>query len=275
MKCFVQKTALLFLLISFNLTSAQSTGQDIFSKTCFACHTIGEGKRVGPDLANVHQRRNEEWLIKFIQSSNSLIESGDSLAIAVFEENNKILMPDQPLTELEAKAVIDYISSNSPDPNNPNTKTPKQIFDPTSITQADIDRGKNLFEGTEKFENGGASCISCHAVEMPGVFNGGMLAKDITMVFSRMGAAGVDAIIRTPPFPAMINSFGENPLTDKEVKDLLAFLYDADQWNQTKKYSGNNDIVLIFAVILGLNFVFVLFLFKWNRVKKNSVNSFR
>lgn len=265
---------ILFFLIP-SIISSQPDGQKIFLEKCTACHTIGEGKRVGPDLANVHQRRDRGWLLKFIQSSQTLINSGDSLAAVVYEENNKVIMPDQPLNESEIKSVIDYIAINSPDPNNPNIKTPKQIFDPTSITQSDIDRGTKLFEGTAKFENGGVPCIVCHNVQLPGVFNGGTLAKDLSMAFTRLSPSGVDGIIRNPPFPAMANSFADKPLTDQEVKDLLAFLYHSDDWNLYQNYSGSGDIIFLAVSIFGLNIVFLLFLLKWRRVKKYSVNSFR
>ena len=56
------------------------------------------------------------------------------------------------------------------------------------------------------------------------MFNGGLLAKDLTTAFSRLSAAGVDGILRNPPFPAMVNAFSSTPLTDHEVKDILAFL---------------------------------------------------
>ena len=78
----------LTLITSLN---AQNQGEKLFSQRCTACHTIGGGKLIGPDLANVQTQRTEEWIIKFVQSSQSLIKSGDSAAIAVFDEYNKII----------------------------------------------------------------------------------------------------------------------------------------------------------------------------------------
>jgi len=57
----------LFLLCgNFGFTQ---TGEELFLKNCFACHTIGSGKRVGPDLKGVEERRSIEWIGKFILSS--------------------------------------------------------------------------------------------------------------------------------------------------------------------------------------------------------------
>jgi cytochrome c2 len=88
-------------------------GQEVFSKVCFACHTIGEGKRVGPDLNNVTTKRNEKWLISFIQSSQTMVKKGDKDAVAIFNEFNKIQMPDNKLTDAEVKNVLAYIKSKS------------------------------------------------------------------------------------------------------------------------------------------------------------------
>ena len=139
-------------------SSAQNQGEQLFSQKCSACHTVGRGKLIGPDLANVQDRRTEEWIMKFVQSSQSVIKSADSTAIAIFNQHNKVVMPDQDLTANQIKSIINYITTNSPDASNPNTKTPSQIFSAASVTSSDIERGKNLFQGTTKFSNGSPAC---------------------------------------------------------------------------------------------------------------------
>ena len=270
------KTAFLislhFFLIFFMELSAQNNGELFFSRKCAACHTVGGGKLIGPDLANIQDRRTEEWIIRFVQSSQSVIKSGDSTAIAVFDQYNKIVMPDQDLKMNEIKSILDYIKTNSPDANNPNKKTPTQIFNASSITASDIERGKNIFEGTAKLTNNGPPCIYCHNIDDPKVFNGGLLAKDLTTAFSRLGAAGVDGVLRNPPFPAMVNSFGSAPLTDQEIKDVLAFLYDADKKGSLQATPLQSQFVLLIGIILGLNITLIPLLLMWQRVKKYSVN---
>ncbi len=60
-------------LFIFNLGNA-SEGQDLYKTTCAACHTIGKGRLVGPDLLNVTEKRDQEWLVAFIKSSQSVAE---------------------------------------------------------------------------------------------------------------------------------------------------------------------------------------------------------
>ncbi|MFB3130931.1 MAG: cytochrome c family protein, partial [Rhodothermales bacterium] len=70
---------------------AQDQRETLFNQTCVACHTIGGGKLIGPDLAHVHTRREEAWVIRFVQASQEMIAEGD--ADALFEEYNQLVMP--------------------------------------------------------------------------------------------------------------------------------------------------------------------------------------
>ncbi len=255
-------------------TNAQTQGELLFNQKCTACHTVGGGKLVGPDLANMHARRTEEWIIKFVQSSQSVIKSGDSEAKKLFEEYNGIIMPDQDLNANQIRSIISYVAGNSPDLNNPNIKTPAQIFSAASITAADIEKGKNLFDGKTKLTNGGPACIHCHNINNQSMFNGGLLAKDLTTAFSRLSAAGVDGILRNPPFPAMIDGFGLAPLTDQEVKALLAFLYNANSKGEVQLSPLQTQFDLLIGIIVEINIALAIFFFMWQRVKKYSVNFF-
>lgn len=111
----MRKLLSVLLVVFFALTASVVSAQDgkaLFqSKGCTACHTIGGGKLVGPDLKGVTERREQDWLVKFIQSSQTMIKNGDEIAIKVFEENNKIPMPDNAVTDEEAGALIDYIKN--------------------------------------------------------------------------------------------------------------------------------------------------------------------
>lgn len=254
--------------------NAQNQGEQLFKQRCTACHTVGGGKLIGPDLANLQVRRTEEWIIKFVHSSQSVIKSGDTTAVTVFNQHNKVVMPDQDLNDNQIKSIVAYIAANSPDVNNPNVKTPLQIFNAASITAADIENGKNLFEGLTKLTNGGPACISCHNINNQVMFNGGLLAKDLTTAFSRLSAAGVDGILRNPPFPAMVNAFGSAQLTDQEVKDILAFLYYADSKGEVQLSPLQTQFDLLIGIIVGINIALGIFFFMWQRVKKYSVNFF-
>jgi len=88
-------------------------GAQLF-KACAVCHQIGKGRLVGPDLYQVTQRRDREWLLKFIRNSQEVVLSGDATAVKLFEEHNKIPMPPANLNDEQINAVLDYIEMYDP-----------------------------------------------------------------------------------------------------------------------------------------------------------------
>jgi mono/diheme cytochrome c family protein len=106
---------LLFTLISFKIKAAPPVeeGKTIFASRCAACHNVNKTV-TGPALAGVGERRSIEWIVKFVTSSQALIKSGDKDAIALFEQFNKIPMPDHSdLNESQIKSIVDYIKSET------------------------------------------------------------------------------------------------------------------------------------------------------------------
>lgn len=89
-------------------------GKKIFEGNCTACHSI-DADVVGPALKDVHERRGDEWLHKFIKNSQELIASGDADAVAVYEKFNKMPMPafGGSLTDDDINHVIAYIKEAS------------------------------------------------------------------------------------------------------------------------------------------------------------------
>ncbi|MBI2337260.1 MAG: cytochrome c [Deltaproteobacteria bacterium] len=263
----------LVFILSLPSTALAFVGQGkvLFEQKCAACHTIGGGRRVGPDLAGVHDRHKEDWMLKFIKSSQAVIQSGDPEAVALFEQNNKIIMPDHLFSDDEIKGIIAYIkeAGGSSAPHSGGGQV--VVETPSEPTPDEILLGRNLFQGRVRFTQGGPSCISCHHVRNDAVIGGGVLAKDLTLVFSRIGKPGVQAILGSPPFPVMQAAYQGKSFTPEEIRALTGFLQDADRehaFQQPKDYGWG----LFNAGISGVVLLSVLCaLMGWRR-KKHSVN---
>ncbi len=91
---------------------AQDTGESLFKANCMACHTIGGGRLVGPDLKGVNAKYEKEWLTKFIKSSQSMVAAGDEQAVKLFNEF-LIPMPDPPINEDQISTLLTYIKEQS------------------------------------------------------------------------------------------------------------------------------------------------------------------
>jgi len=107
------KTPLIIFTLAFSFFISRTTfgqeGEKLFKTNCGACHTIGGGKLVGPDLLGVNDRHPEAWTLKWVKSSQKMIKAGDTTAVRLFKENNGMPMTDQSLQDSEIKAVLAFI----------------------------------------------------------------------------------------------------------------------------------------------------------------------
>lgn len=85
-------------------------GQSLYrNRGCEACHTIGKGKRAGPDLQGVTTRRDLDWLRRWLKNTNEMLQS-DSTAQAMLAEYNGVRMPGQKLSDQDVDALIHYMA---------------------------------------------------------------------------------------------------------------------------------------------------------------------
>jgi protein SCO1/2 len=88
-----------------NLTS----GQYVFSTKCSACHGLGEGPKVGPDLAGVTTTRTRAWLASYITDPQAMLQRGDPIAKALSAKYGAVSMPTLQLTDQQVRDVIQYL----------------------------------------------------------------------------------------------------------------------------------------------------------------------
>lgn len=265
----IRGTALFLVFIFAAPILNANDGEQLFKKTCAACHTIGQGKLVGPDLAGVAERRSQDWLISFIRSSTAVIRNGDSQAVAIFNEYNKLLMPDNNLSDAQIISIINYISRGvSPQASGENNAIADLLDGTTSI---EVVNGLRLFSGKERLKNGGAACSACHKVRDERIFSSGILAKDLSESFDIMGSAGIAAILRSPPFPAMQTSYENHLLTEEEVISITAYLKSV---SKERYYQIPSDFSISFAllgifVFIGIFMITVILYFKRKKLAVN------
>lgn len=84
----------------------------VFDSMCGACHTVGKGDTVGPDLQGVTARRDRAWLFRYIQAPQRLRAANDPISKRLFAQY-KVRMPDLGLADGDVDAVIKYLEERS------------------------------------------------------------------------------------------------------------------------------------------------------------------
>jgi mono/diheme cytochrome c family protein len=88
-------------------------GKSLFENNCTSCHGVGSEDVVGPGLKGIMQRRNMDWLIKWVKSSQTVINSGDKYAVDLYNKYNKTQMQNFNLKDDEIKAIFAYVQVES------------------------------------------------------------------------------------------------------------------------------------------------------------------
>lgn len=80
---------------------------------CSGCHTIGKGKSAGPDVAHILDRREVDWVKKWLRDPEAMMAS-DPDAQAMLKEYNNLKMPNMKLTDTQIDQLLHYMMEASP-----------------------------------------------------------------------------------------------------------------------------------------------------------------
>ena len=82
-------------------------GEELFVTRCSACHTIGKGDKLGPDLFAVASNRDRLWLMRWLQEPDVMLAEKDPLAMALYTKYNNVPMPN---LQLQSQDILDLIT---------------------------------------------------------------------------------------------------------------------------------------------------------------------
>ena len=100
-----------------------SDGERLFRTRCAACHTIGgqvvdgtvatDQTGVDPDLLGVTQRRNSQWLTRWIAEPDKMLAEKDPLAMQLLEQYKNIPMPNMRLRRSDVADLVGFLQVES------------------------------------------------------------------------------------------------------------------------------------------------------------------
>jgi copper(I)-binding protein/cytochrome oxidase Cu insertion factor (SCO1/SenC/PrrC family) len=93
-----------------------SRGEQIFRTRCATCHTVTGNEpegALGPDLLGVTRKREPQWLLDWLKAPDQMLNKKDPIAIALYEQYNRLAMPNMRLHKEEALALLEYIDAET------------------------------------------------------------------------------------------------------------------------------------------------------------------
>ncbi len=260
-----------FLLMTMGRT--QNQPEAFFKQNCASCHTIGGGRLTGPDLKNIHLRKDEQWIKDFISDPLAVINSNDQYAKKIVEESRGIIMPKVGgLTSFITQSLYDFMKEES---QKEKSKFSGNTLKDRPVSIDDVLLGEKLLIGTLKFKNKGPACISCHHVEGVGFLGGGNLGPNLTNVYGELGGKNaLAAWLTSPSSETMSPIYKNHPIDDSEVLPLVAFFKEKGKDLSYQK-AGVHDFLFMLIGVIGLVVMLILFDLIWgtrlNSVRKRFV----
>jgi cytochrome c2 len=234
---------------SATVSQAQD-GKALFETKCAVCHNIGGGVKVGPDLKGVVARRGADGTVAAV--------------LDPAKAGLKPIMPNLGVPRKDAEAIVAYLdqtqaAAGAAGANKESAAPAAQAAKEPEAkgTPAEIQLGGDLFEGKVRFANGGPSCNACHHVASDAHLGGGVLAAELTLVFSRVGKQGLSAMIAGNPFPVMQAAYAGKEFSEKEINALVGFLQHVDQeharqmpkqWGWRMFSAGAGGVVVLLGI---------------------------
>jgi mono/diheme cytochrome c family protein len=138
-----------FLIALVVVPAWAQDGQALFQEKCSACHSIGGGDVLGPDLKGVTAKRDHEWLEHWIREPEEMINQGDPLATQLLKQYNDMPMPSAGLSPAEVNAVLAYIEAQSGSGATPPSGA---VAEPVPLGNPSV--GQALFTGAVRLQPG-------------------------------------------------------------------------------------------------------------------------
>ena len=88
-----------------------NTGESLFRTRCSACHKFGVDS-VGPDLMAVTEKRDRNWLSRWIKEPDKMLAENDPLAMSLLNQY-KVPMPNMRLNEQDVEDIIRYMAEET------------------------------------------------------------------------------------------------------------------------------------------------------------------
>lgn len=91
-------------------TGMVEKGRTIYNQRCVACHKLDDTKIVGPGWKGLTRRHSPAWIMNYLTNTDEMIDTDPELKQLIAGGSPR--MPDQDLTDDEARAILEFMRQN-------------------------------------------------------------------------------------------------------------------------------------------------------------------
>jgi nitrite reductase (NO-forming)/hydroxylamine reductase len=158
---------------------------------------------VGPDLKNVHQRRDRDWLVRWLRDPLGMMQE-DSLGRALLAEWNNVPMAPPNLSDPQIDQVLDYIERVS----DGRTALTTDDFGPAELSEEEFAQARRIY-----FDR----CSGCHGTLRAGATGPNIQPERTTQI----GTAALRAILANGT-PGGMPPWGRQGILSADELTLMA-----------------------------------------------------
>jgi protein SCO1/2 len=93
------------------IAARKDDGEYMFKSLCAGCHTIGQGDKIGPDLARAFDSHGQAWLAEYTLRPDVVRAKKDPIALGLMAAYREVRMPNLSLTPVEVQAILRYVDT--------------------------------------------------------------------------------------------------------------------------------------------------------------------
>lgn len=203
---------LLSVLLIIPAVSKPEDGEQVYKAKCAACHTLGKGPLVGPDLAPGKSWTDANLVpsIKRMEKTVGALTDADVNNLVEFLKNPVPSGGENKATETDAQASAAPETDKAAE----TAETKSSTIEGGSALE-----GAELFDGRRAFKNGGMACNACHSLDG----TSSTMGPDLGNISERMNEAALAAACQQTPFKVMKTAYAEHPVTKQEAVNLAKY----------------------------------------------------
>jgi len=93
------------------ISTRRDGGEYLFKSLCATCHTVGQGIKIGPDLAAALDAHGRTWMAEYTLSPDAVRAKKDRIAVMLAARYPEVRMPNLSLNAGEVETILKYVET--------------------------------------------------------------------------------------------------------------------------------------------------------------------